>query len=382
MPGILVVGGGLFGLTAAIEFRRRGWDVALLEAGEIPNPAAASTDISKIVRLSYGSDEHWMDLASDAMSGWQNWNEQSGQSLFVQTGLLMLSERELQPGGFEYESLRLLEQRGHHPEKVTGNILAARFPNWQGSKFAHGVFHGKGGFARSSSAIRWLAGEARAMGVDITTNTRVRAVHEGSHPSVELAHGEVLSADKVLVTCGAWTPKLVPEAGKIITPTAHAVFHLQPSDPHPFRADAFPTFTADMSRTGYYGFPSTAEGVVKIGHHGIGKRGDPAVDRSVDDESESSLRRFLSDYLPSLADAAVVTRRVCYYADTIDENFVIDWCPGIKNVAIAGGGSGHAFKFAPILGHLIISSLDGESANPYSWHREGGSQEQSRSRQN
>jgi glycine/D-amino acid oxidase-like deaminating enzyme len=48
---ILVLGGGCFGLTAAIELHARGWEVTLIDQGRIPHSAAASTDISKVVRM-------------------------------------------------------------------------------------------------------------------------------------------------------------------------------------------------------------------------------------------------------------------------------------------------------------------------------------------
>lgn len=36
--------------------------------------------------------------------------------------------------------------------------------------------------------------------------------------------------------------------------------------------------------------------------------------------------------------------RMCWYSDTPDSDFVIDYAPGYDNMLIASGGSGHAFK--------------------------------------
>jgi sarcosine oxidase/L-pipecolate oxidase len=47
MPeSIVVVGAGIFGLTAAWELRLRGWRVDVIDPGPVPRPTAASTDIS------------------------------------------------------------------------------------------------------------------------------------------------------------------------------------------------------------------------------------------------------------------------------------------------------------------------------------------------
>ena len=54
---ILILGGGCFGLTAALELRTRGWQVTVIDQGRLPHPEAAASDISKVVRMNYGKDE-------------------------------------------------------------------------------------------------------------------------------------------------------------------------------------------------------------------------------------------------------------------------------------------------------------------------------------
>jgi sarcosine oxidase/L-pipecolate oxidase len=46
------------------------------------------------------------------------------------------------------------------------------------------------------------------------------------------------------------------------------------------------------------------------------------------------------------------------YTDTKDEDFYICESPNLKNVVYATGGSGHAFKFMPILGSIVMDVLD------------------------
>jgi len=53
---VVVAGAGVYGLTAAIELRQRGYAVALVDPGPLPHPLAASTDISKLIRMDYGPD--------------------------------------------------------------------------------------------------------------------------------------------------------------------------------------------------------------------------------------------------------------------------------------------------------------------------------------
>ena len=54
-----------------------------------------------------------------------------------------------------------------------------------------------------------------------------------------------------------------------------------------------------------------------------------------------------------------------------DGNFLIDYHPSCDNLFIATGGSGHAFKFFPVIGGKILAAierrLDPELKDLWSW---------------
>jgi glycine/D-amino acid oxidase-like deaminating enzyme len=62
---------------------------------------------------------------------------------------------------------------------------------------------------------------------------------------------------------------------------------------------------------------------------------------------------------PSLAGAPIAASRLCVYGDSRDGHFWITRHPERPNLTIACGGSGHAFKFAPVLGGLIADAMLG-----------------------
>ena len=45
------------------------------------------------------------------------------------------------------------------------------------------------------------------------------------------------------------------------------------------------------------------------------------------------------------------------YALTPDEHFVITIHPGDDRIVVAGGFSGHGFKFAPVVGEIVTGLL-------------------------
>ena len=340
---ILVIGGGIFGVTAALELRARGEDVTLVDAGSIPNPLAESTDISKAVRMDYGGDVAYVTHMERALEGWREWNARWKESLFHEDGIAFLTTS-MDPGTFEHASFELLRSRGHALERLDEKSIATRFPAWAGSPMRDGYFNPHGGFVESGRVVAKLAGEARDKGVVVKESTRIDSLDD-------------IEADAIVVTAGAWASRLVPSVP--LRDAGQPVFHLQPSDPSLFRATRFPTFGADIARTGWYGFP-LHEGVVKIANHGPGRSVHPDdAERHVPKTDEQALRAFLRSHLPILGEAPIVFRRTCIYGDTPDEHFFIARDPDRPHVTVATGGSGHAFKFAPLLGRWIANATLG-----------------------
>lgn len=42
--------------------------------------------------------------------------------------------------------------------------------------------------------------------------------------------------------------------------------------------------------------------------------------------------------------AEILYTRMCWYSDSVDENFLIDFYPGVDGLLVASGDSGHGFK--------------------------------------
>ena len=121
--------------------------------------------------------------------------------------------------------------------------------------------------------------------------------------------------------------------------TGQPVLHFQVEDVPAYQAPSFPAWAADISNTGWYGFPALDDGRLKIANHGPGVRVDPMGPREVPDWAEDAFRAFLGSSIPSLADRPVVGRRLCLYCDTFDGDFWIDRDPDRDGLVVAAGGT-------------------------------------------
>eukprot|EP00741_Cyanophora_paradoxa_P021016 tig00021326_g20288.t1 len=406
----VIVGSGVFGLSSALEFRRRGYDVTVLElAPRIPNLCGASCDHSRIVRYDYTTGEDlYVRFMQKAFGIWEEWNRKSGRPLFTKAGLLLLSSDPRfarDPGAahptFELDCFQEMRARGIPVVPLAGLSDFEKhrwFPLVNHAALPHGYLNPNSGWGHAKETVEFLAKEAEAAGVRLLAGRRVvsycGAASEGGRASVACADGATFEADVVLLAAGAYTPTLLPELRGWLKATAHPVIYFDLAgrgDLERWRPPLLPVCTLDTQRTGYYCFPAQeVEGgrYFKLALHAGGLEVEspeelyaadiaaqaaapPAFARAPPpspglrareaalDAAEAKFREFLRGHLPEAAELPAAYRRMCHYADAPDGDFLIDGVPGARGVFVASGDSGHAFKFAPVLGQVVADIVEG-----------------------
>src|SRR5258708_3053229 len=167
MSKVIVVGAGINGVTAAIELKKRGHEVVLVDPGPLPHPLAASTDISKAVRAGEGADEDYTALAERWIKLWRRWNEEFGTKLYHEVGVMFVRRAKMEPVDFEYESLKLLEKRGLKVARMNTPQLWKRFPAWNPALYRDGVLEIEAGYAGSGRTVAKLIVRAKPAGDEL-----------------------------------------------------------------------------------------------------------------------------------------------------------------------------------------------------------------------
>jgi sarcosine oxidase/L-pipecolate oxidase len=80
----------------------------------------------------------------------------------------------------------------------------------------------------------------------------------------------------------------------------------------------------------------------------------PKESKSLPQGAIEAIEHFVSIFLPEFKDAPFHSTKLCWYTDSLDNSFVIDYVPNYAedSVFVCTGGSGHGAKFLPVLGEV------------------------------
>src|SRR5262249_1210664 len=136
----------------------------------------------------------------------------------------------------------------------------------------------------------------------------------------------------------------------------------QPREPAIFEPARMPVFIYFLNDRSYYGIPGfDGRGVKICRHHGGPTVTPESVDRTVTRADKDDVRGFIRMHLAPL-DGPNQDGKVCLYTNTTDENFIIGPSPTSDRVLIAGGFSGHGFKFSCVVGEILADlAIDAKS---------------------
>jgi sarcosine oxidase len=223
-----------------------------------------------------------------------------------------------------------------------------------------GVFQPDGGFIAVEPAIATMIAQAQAAGADMRTSTAALSVAQhGGGVRVETTQGDI-DARSAVIAAGPWIKTLLPDVPAPLRITRQVMGWFQPLDPTPFAAGRFPVFLLESRHGVHYGFPPFASDAIKVArHHHADETVDPdRFGRAVSAADEALIRAALADHIPA-ANGALAAAKTCLYTVTPDRDFLIDRLPGARNIIVASPCSGHGFKFAPVVGEILVDLATG-----------------------
>ncbi|MCM2971928.1 N-methyl-L-tryptophan oxidase [Larsenimonas suaedae] len=364
----LIIGGGSMGLATAdalaatelsdtASHTNDATRVRVLDAHSPPHAHGAHHGQTRLIRLAYGEGAGYVTLARRALALWRELERETGESLFLPTGVINVGP---DSAPFVRQVQHSAATHGLSLDTLDAAAVTERFPGWALSEPMRGCFEAEAGVLWIERILAaWRRRVERSRHAELVTGARVvrlSARDEGGFVA-HCADGRTFSAERVLLAAGAHTAPLADTLDVTLPLTRiRKTFAWFEADDR-YLPERFSGFSlTDPEQGVFYGFPDLEGAGFKIGRHDGGQPvapDDPLMPFGAHGDDEAELRRVIERYLPGVGE--VRHGVVCHYVRSPDEHFVIDEPrPGLM---VAGGFSGHGFKFASALGEALAHWL-------------------------
>jgi sarcosine oxidase len=353
---VIVVGAGGMGSAAAFELARRGRSVLALEQFPLVHDRGSSHGHTRIIRRAYYEHPNYVPLVRRAFERWYDLEQRTGRHLLTECPCLSIGPPE---GEVVTGVLAAAREHALAVDRLLSTDLRTRFPQFRFDDQYLGVLERDAGFLYVEDCVLAHLDAAWALGATIQPEELVTAweAHDGGVTVTTTR--DTYRAGRLVLTAGPWVGRLLGDRGRRLRVMRQAILWFGTANEAEFRRDRFPIFLADVPGGPFYGLPAIDGRGLKVArHYGAPELDSPdEVKRAVRPADERPARKFLAAHIP---DAAGPLRyaQTCMYTLTPDRHFLIDLHPDYPNVAVAGGFSGHGFKFSSVVGEILADLAD------------------------
>lgn len=396
---VVIIGGGIVGLTAALCLAERGIPVTVLEKGNIA-AEQSSRNLGWIRKTSRAADDVPLAQAADRL--WAGMAERTGSDVgYRQSGIMFVARNEKQMAMHEKWSASIcglgLDTR-LLSEKEIDHLVPGGNSRWAG-----GIYTASDGRAEPTLAAPAIAMAAIKKGAVIVEHCAVRTlVTAGGKVSGVITEQGEIRCEQVLLAAGAWSRRFLGNLGINLPtlPLICSVLRTQPLQGPGEIALGAPDFSFRRHHSG--GFIVTQRGALDapltLDHLRLGRRYLPQLKQARDNLRISLGRDFFTDLAtprrwrsqqitpferhrvldpaanPTLNHEALSNLRAAwpvFEQATVAESWagVIDVTPdstpvigpveALPGLTLACGFSGHGFGTSPAAGQLAAELVSG-----------------------
>jgi sarcosine oxidase subunit beta len=364
---VAIVGGGIIGASIAYHLGLRGVSNVVVFEREEELGCGSTGKCAGGVRLQFSTAAN-VEMSRVSIAALKRFEAELGAPVdFKQNGYLFVltSEEDLQTFRGNAEKQRAL---GVPVEVISPEDARRIVPELRIDDLAGATFCNEDGIANPHAIVQGYAKNARRLGAAIVKGAEVTAIEVASGRVTSLtAAGERWDVGKLVNAAGPWA-KVVGKMAGVDVPVEPVRRQYFITKPLSWVSDSFPLLI-DWG-TGVYMHKES--GGMLVGES------DPDEPPSFNQQADWDFLGLVSEHavarVPRLEEAEVKTGVAGLYEVSPDHNAILGRVPGLENLYLANGFSGHGMQHAPAVGLALAELLtEGESRSvdlsPYAIER-------------
>jgi D-amino-acid dehydrogenase len=244
----------------------------------------------------------------------------------------------------------MLREYGYGAELLDGDALRRREPSYRSGVVGAAVFTDRA-CANPGAFIRQLADRTEHRGATVRTGVEVTGLRRDGDrcTGVDLAEGDSLAADAVVLAAGIWSTALARSIAVALPMQAGKGYHINLTAPDPL-----PVSSAVLSER-FVAVTPMDDGLRLAGtleFSGINRR---IVERRVE-----ALRAGARLYLRGIDDTSVQSTWCGLRPCTADGLPVVGWAPGVEGLFVTTGHAMMGFTLGPLSGRVASECVLGD----------------------
>ena len=365
---IIVVGSGIAGSSTAFHLASHGVGVTLVEKRF---PAGGPSGRSSALLHLFYLEPELSQLAARGIDILRNMPELTGYpSDYREVGMLTVGGSAA-VADYSAAAKRIRDEEHGDISLLSLSEFEELAPGLTKDGIEVACWEPRSGYADPASATTALAKRAQELGAVWHMNTRMRRlIIDGQRAvGIETVDGEKLYADAVVLAAGPWTRPLLLDIGVDLPLTVERHIIAVLDTPGTARQVLPFCWCDDVYMN--YGRPEGENlvlfGTWSGGGMGLRNRDAPEADaisdpdyykEDCDAQESASILPFVAPRLPSVSDLGVRRGYAGLYDMSPDDLPVIGHVPGITDLYVIAGSSGHGFKLGPAVGEAMAQLVE------------------------
>ncbi|NJE07867.1 FAD-binding oxidoreductase [Thermococcus sp. M39] len=357
---IVIIGGGIVGVTLAYELAKRGEDVTVLEKKYIGSGSTFRCGTG--IRQQF-TDEANIRVMRRSVELWKKYSEELNFP-FKQTGYLFLLYDDGEVKEFK-RNIKLQNKFGVPTRLITPEEAKEIVPLLDTSEVIAASWNPTDGKADPFFATTAFAKEAEKLGAKILEYTEAKdiIVENGEIKGVKTNKG-VIETGIVINAANAWA-KLINAMAKIPIRIPIEPYKHQGVITQPLKEGQINPMVISLKYNDAYLTQTDHGGIIG----GVGIEYGPTYDLTPTYEFIREVSKAFTKIIPALGELLILRTWAGFYAKTPDSNPVIGRIKEIDEFYIAAGFSGHGFMMAPAVAEMLADLMTrGKTDLPIEWY--------------